>query len=86
MVGGLKIIQVKPGLEQAFEKTFTELRSAMWENEFGLSAVLTAQVQEQSKPLHCSRAVSGCRLAGGPQQVEPRQQVCPQAERDDGNG
>ena len=35
MVGGLKIIQGKPGQHQQFEKIFTELRSEMWEPEAG---------------------------------------------------
>ena len=48
MVGGLKIIQVKPGLEQAFEKTFTELRSAMWENESG--CLLFSLLKSRSNP------------------------------------
>ena len=35
MIGGLKIIQVKPGMQQAFEAVFSELRSEMWEHESG---------------------------------------------------
>lgn len=48
MVGGLKIIQVKPGFEQAFEATFTELRSQMWEHESG--CLLFSLLKSRSNP------------------------------------
>lgn len=35
MLGGLKIIKVKSGREQEFEKVFQDLRSEMWEEERG---------------------------------------------------
>lgn len=49
MVGGLKIIQVKPGQDEAFERTFTELRSAMWDNESG--CLLFSLLKSRSNPL-----------------------------------
>ena len=48
MLGGLKIIQVKPGCETDFEKTFTELRSEMWENESG--CLLFSLLKSRSNP------------------------------------
>ena len=48
MLGGLKIIQVKPGCETDFEKAFTELRSEMWENESG--CLLFSLLRSRSNP------------------------------------
>ena len=48
MVGGLKIIQVKPGQDQQFEKIFTELRSEMWEHEAG--CLLFSLLRSRSNP------------------------------------
>jgi quinol monooxygenase YgiN len=48
MVGGLKIIQVKPGLEQEFEDTFSQLRSQMWEYESG--CLLFSLLKSRSNP------------------------------------
>ena len=43
MVGGLKIIQVKPGQDQQFEKIFTELQRDVGARG-GLPSILAPQV------------------------------------------
>ena len=54
MIGGMKIMSVKPGREKQFEQLFRELREEIRRNEPGVHGLCAAQFQDDPRFLRAA--------------------------------